>query len=777
MADYTPVTTFTFNGTAYTPSTAFDFDTATGSIEPQTATLSATLDSVTAVFVGHNAAQGTIGATLDGVNALFTGFIPNIGVIAGLLDGPTANIIASIVTNRGTIQNVTLEDTVGGIIGNYDPNVKRWVTAKNNALWQDATARIDLKTAMLRDQGTRIDLAALAVQENGTLTGKTTVLSTDRATRNDAGKVASAQQAGTPLTDKTKLSRDQATVTNAEKVGSNQQDGLFIYGKITSVKQQMTKVYPNKWTVINQYSGEHQFDFLHLVYPDGNDTYKPNRWNQIGFDFVENNYAPTAGFSFTHRTHDYNAISHNYGVTRATFNAPLSKAKNANQDGVCSIIQATKKPDRGRSIWIDYPRPDPPPTPPSGTTVTVPIKEAYTMQHIINTTLEDLTVIDLANVSLSFNADSFAWQFTAELLDHSQLDLVKPLSDGTAIKLVITINGYKWKVLVESVSHSREFAKRKIVLSGRGLSALLAAPYVKSSTATQADLLTVQQLAELHLPLGWTLNWQTTTWLVDGGAYGYQGRTPIQALSDMVKTIGAMIVPDRESQILTIKPRYPVLPWNFAGTTADLTIPDAAILELTHRQTSRQYANGIYIHGSEIGGELGFCRLNGTAGDVLLETVSDPLMTDVIGIRAAAERLLAGEYTQPDISSIKTPMDGVDFPLAVVGDLIAITVGGATTKGIVNGVKVDGNLPNVSQEITIGEQTNNAWIAFQDLLPKDPLLVGTVVSTTGTTSVMTLIDGGIINVRGTGTVASKYYIRSGVIQGEAPNMVQNEVVI
>ncbi len=54
------------------------------------------------------------------------------------------------------------------------------------------------------------------------------------------------------------------------------------------------------------------------------------------------------------------------------------------------------------------------------------------------------------------------------------------------------------------------------------------------------------------------------------------------------------------------------------------------------------------------------------------------------------------------------------------------------------------------------------------------LLVGTVA---GETSVVTLLDGGIVSVRGTATVGGKVYIRAGRIEGPAPAMRQNEIVV
>jgi hypothetical protein len=47
----------------------------------------------------------------------------------------------------------------------------------------------------------------------------------------------------------------------------------------------------------------------------------------------------------------------------------------------------------------------------------------------------------------------------------------------------------------------------------------------------------------------------------------------------------------------------------------------------------------------------------------------------------------------------------------------------------------------------------------------------------GQTSLMTLIDGGVVRVRGMGTANSKYYIRAGRIENEAPNLVLSEIIV
>ena len=401
------------------------------------------------------------------------------------------------------------------------------------------------------------------------------------------------------------------------------------------------------------------------------------------------------------------------------------------------------------------------------------------MNFDVSVTLEDLTEIDVDNIKLDYDRDSFAWVFSAELLDAAQIPLIKPLSDGSAVKLIVTLNSYVFHILVEKLPHRRRFGEKRTTISGRGLSAELAAPYYQATTGMQGDLLAIQQLAALHVPAGWTLNWQHVTWNVPGGAYSYQNRTPIQAIADIADAAGAFVRPSRDSKVLDVIPVYPVLPWSFGSVSLDVAIPEDIIVEVTHRDTSRQYANGVYVHGAEIGGEVGFCRLNGTAGDVLMQTYSNPLMTDVVGIRAQGERLLASEFTQPDIEGLTVPLDSSTMPLLEVGTFIGATIDGNETRGIVNALSLSARRdpPEIYQTVRIGEDTNNQWIAFQTLLPKDPLLIGTLQSTDGSTSVMQLIDGGVMIVRGTGTVGEKYYIRSGQIQGEAPNMTQSEVVI
>jgi hypothetical protein len=493
---------------------------------------------------------------------------------------------------------------------------------------------------------------------------------------------------------------------------------------------------------------------------------------ELGVDSPDFTFVDIFGIQYEYYYH-----SHTVGVVSNDFNS-LRQAAAKFELKRCGIVEAARRPPTGQTPFVDDPRPDPDPDPPSGVTITVPEQEVYTVLNDILVTLaDDITEIELDDIQLSLDADSTSWSFSATLADPSQINLIRPDSNGNAVELHITINTYSWHVLVEKPVTTRTFDGRQIRLSGRGKTALLGKPYVQSISGTQGSLLSVQQLAELYIPNGWTLNWESPVWNIDAGAFSFNNLTNIEVLSRIAKDIGASLVPARDLQSLTMRPRYPVLPWNFSGTNVDVAIPDSAIYQITEEPTSAFYANGVYVHGSEIGGEIGFCRLTGTTGDKRLATVSNSLMTDVIGLRALGERLLAGEYQQPTIQSFTTFMDGTTVPLINIGDFVGITVDGAETKGIVNAVTISVAATDVTQSIRIGENTENTWQAFNALLPKDPLLLGQLASTDGSTSVMSLLDGGVIRVRGTGNVNANYYIQSGQIQGDAPNLPSFEIVI
>jgi len=62
----------------------------------------------------------------------------------------------------------------------------------------------------------------------------------------------------------------------------------------------------------------------------------------------------------------------------------------------------------------------------------------------------------------------------------------------------------------------------------------------------------------------------------------------------------------------------------------------------------------------------------------------------------------------------------------------------------------------------------NAFTLFQSLLPKEPLMIGTVYSSSGDTHMVNLLGGGRLIARGKAEVGKSVFVKGGVIQGDAP---------
>ena len=68
---------------------------------------------------------------------------------------------------------------------------------------------------------------------------------------------------------------------------------------------------------------------------------------------------------------------------------------------------------------------------------------------------------------------------------------------------------------------------------------------------------------------------------------------------------------------------------------------------------------------------------------------------------------------------------------------------------------------------------------FQELIPgADPLLVGTVTATTGTSTTLETPGGGMVIVRGGGVaIGQKAFYRGGELAGEAPDLPTYEIEV
>lgn len=516
------------------------------------------------------------------------------------------------------------------------------------------------------------------------------------------------------------------------------------------------------------------FDFTEMVWSQPFDFTEGN--DAIDFfvhpDFVPE-YTPVRDFITPYNSTLIVGIpQHNLGVLSSETCFSFSRGGTLRPKFCLDFEQATQ-PLPGTSVFVDPPL-DPFVDPPNVVPYTIPTAENYFMSHSISVTLENLTVIDMTDISITENLDQHSLSFSAQLLDKSKKDLIIGTPNAPII-ILVTVNSELYKIVCNNYTMTEDFGVTTVNVSGRGHSILLDNPYVPVKSATQSSLLTIQQLVDSLIPIGsgWTVIWEATVWNIPSGTFSYTNKSPIEAMLEICNDIGAVLIPHHSDKTITIKPRYPVLPWNFALATANITIPLSVVPSITRHSIVDSDINGVYVHGVADGGKLAFVRLTGTAGDVLAPTVTSSLMTDAIGLRALSERILAAHSTQPEVDSFSLGMDGNALPLIRLGQLADI--GGI--RGIVNSVSLSATFSKVRQSINIGEKTSNDYTFFKTLLPKDPLLVATIGSVNSGTSLVTFLDGGIARVLGTGNIAESYYVQSGRLQASAPNLPLTNIIV
>lgn len=71
----------------------------------------------------------------------------------------------------------------------------------------------------------------------------------------------------------------------------------------------------------------------------------------------------------------------------------------------------------------------------------------------------------------------------------------------------------------------------------------------------------------------------------------------------------------------------------------------------------------------------------------------------------------------------------------------------------------------------------NLYRQFAKLFAADPLLVGEVLATDTIGCTIELPDGSLVKARGTASVGDKVFVRSGAIEGPAPDVAVVEIEI
>lgn len=320
--------------------------------------------------------------------------------------------------------------------------------------------------------------------------------------------------------------------------------------------------------------------------------------------------------------------------------------------------------------------------------------------------LPGLTQIPIFDVSLAADTGSFGWTFSAS----GPVDLFDALapSSGLPAQIRITLDGMAFAFLVDGIQREERFGRRGVRISGRSVTALLAAPYARESARVSTEARTAQQLALDALEFtGAGLDWGLTDWLVSAGAWSHLG-TPLAAVQAIVESAGGYLQSARNAATLLARHPYPELPggivggpWNWEGAfAADVELaPDALFVTSIERRDGPDL-NAVYVSGTNQGVNA-WVKRELSAGEKLGQPIADALIT---ANEAALQRGLSvlGAAGPKHIVQIELPvLTGVGQPGVLdVGQLVQINES-SPWRARVRSVSVNARMPKVRQSVSL----------------------------------------------------------------------------
>lgn len=269
----------------------------------------------------------------------------------------------------------------------------------------------------------------------------------------------------------------------------------------------------------------------------------------------------------------------------------------------------------------------------------------YIVNDLKVTRLDNGQEIQVNNGDYRCDRSSWCWSYnlTIPFYEKSKLDPV----DGQPVILKIMVNGNEHRMLLENISRSKQFAKEVYKLSGRSPTALLDAPYSPTRSFTQENERTSVQLVQAELDRvnsDILLNWELIDalgWVLPANSLSYSNLTPIAAIKLIADAAGGFVYSEPDSNTLTIKAKYKKTFWDsIAINDYDRVIPESVVTDLSTDYTMYPDYNGVFLTNDR-NGNTGQVKRVGTAGDVLQESINDPLFTSVSAMYEKGREVLA----------------------------------------------------------------------------------------------------------------------------------------
>lgn len=303
------------------------------------------------------------------------------------------------------------------------------------------------------------------------------------------------------------------------------------------------------------------------------------------------------------------------------------------------------------------------------------VMNEITVKHVAPDGTE--TPIHPTQARVGIDLDNYTWTLSGELKGEAALQFLRH-QEGEAPVIKMEINGWDWIFVVTSFNRNRGTFNVSYSFQADSQTRYLGEPFALKSSNSVDNPISPWQMVEQQInPLGFELDRQDMLdWTLTGGSYSYSQLTPIALLKAVTAAVGGIVRPDRQEAKLKIQPRYKVSPWKWntlVDVACDHLVPESVVVTESAQDTSTQQVNAITVGGTTHG-VVTQVVLNGTAGDVSGQDVSDPLAQSH-QVNAERGRNAMGETGSQESVNYSIPLmqEGVDsFGLITPGDIVRI---------------------------------------------------------------------------------------------------------
>jgi len=328
-----------------------------------------------------------------------------------------------------------------------------------------------------------------------------------------------------------------------------------------------------------------------------------------------------------------------------------------------------RKPRIGTELEWDYDQE--PPLPDKDPADIPEIKEAYLYMNASSLKkMPEGIPLEFADLQISLDIDSFSWAMSATILNQASMNQIKPGPSGP-VEVEAKVNNKTWRFMIERYSMTSKHPKTTYKVTGSSLTQLLAAPYsAKQSAQIETPTNALQVIQNLLEFTGFEIDWDVSLadYTIPAGAWGYESKTPIEVIDELVKAAGGVLVPATALSKLYAAQRYrEAPPWYWPEISAgslDFQIADSTVLSMSSEWQPTTEYRGVYVSGITQGVAVDV-KKTGTDGLPRAPDVYDVLNLTTQQCRGRGISIL-GQSGAQEIVTIELPLPTSGAPGLVV---------------------------------------------------------------------------------------------------------------